>query len=68
MLLSMTKGSREYLPELDAENTKIRMHAFRMPGKCGIPLKVMATTKGLAAAELGFLLEEVLAAINSGEL
>lgn len=57
-------NTKNYLPELAAENTKIKMQAFKMPGKALIPLNLIATTNGLAVAEVLFL----FAAMRSGEL
>lgn len=39
-----------YRSLLAAEKTKIRMHALMNPGSVGIPLSMMATTKGDADA------------------
>ncbi len=52
------------LPEFAAEKTKIRIQAFKRPGNTLIPLIWMATTKGLAAAEVVAL----VAALRPGEL
>lgn len=58
--------SRLNIPELAAEKTNTRIHAFRMAGRTLMPLIWMATTKGEAAAEV--VVDEEVALRRSGSL
>jgi hypothetical protein len=66
LLLSVCVGSiKEFnVPEFAAEKTNTKTQALKIPGRAWIPLIWMATTNGLAAAEV----VAVAVLSNSGEL